>query len=62
MRLSTSNSQAAQDCAAGLVDGCITTGAAMEQYGLELARDFGSLSMGFTIHARSQRGPEGLCN
>jgi hypothetical protein len=55
-RLSTSNSQAAQDCAAGLVDACITTRAAMDAYGLRLARDFGPVSMGFTVHA--QRLPE----
>ena len=59
VRLSTSNSQAARDCAAGLVDACITTGTAMEQHRLELVRDFGSLSMGFTIHARSAAGEGG---
>jgi hypothetical protein len=47
-----SNSQAARDCAAGLVDACITTEAAMQEHGLELVRDFGSLSMGFSVHAR----------
>jgi CheY-like chemotaxis protein len=59
VRLAPSNSQAAADCAAGLVDACITTRAAMEDHGLELARDFGALSMGFTIHARSEDADAG---
>ena len=52
LRLSTSNSQAAQECASGLVDACITTRAAMEDHGLHLARDFGAVAMGFTVHAQ----------
>jgi CheY-like chemotaxis protein len=52
LRLATSNSEAARSCAAALVDACITTRAAMEAHGLALARDFGSVSMGFTVHAR----------
>ena len=54
VRFVTSNSQAARDCAQGLVDACITTQAAMSEHGLELVRDFGSLSMGFTVHARTR--------
>ncbi len=50
--LVTSNSQAASDCAAGLVDACITTEAAMRLHRLELVRDFGPVSMAFTIHVR----------
>ena len=52
VRLVASNSQAARDCAEGLVDACITTVPAMVEHGLELVRDFGPLSMGFTVHAQ----------
>ena len=51
--LVASNSQAASDCAAGLVDACITTQAAMERLHLELVRDFGAVSMAFTVHVRT---------
>ena len=51
--LVASNSQAAEDCADGLVDASITTGVAMELHGLELVRDFGPVSMAFTVHART---------
>lgn len=48
--LTTSNARAADECAAGRADGCITTGAAAEDRGLILLRDFGPIHMGFTIH------------
>jgi hypothetical protein len=45
-----SNSQAAIDCAAGRVEGCITTLVAAERNGLRVIRDFGRVPMVFTIH------------
>jgi hypothetical protein len=48
---STSNSQAALDCLAGISEGCITTLAAMKEHGLKLVEDYGRIEMGFTIHA-----------
>jgi hypothetical protein len=45
-----SNSQAAIDCAAGRVEGCITTLVAAERNGLRIIRDFGPVPMVFTIH------------
>lgn len=48
--LTTSNSQAAEECAAGSVDGCITTRPAAEYRGLRVVTDFGPVQMGFTIH------------
>ncbi|MFD9380598.1 bacilysin biosynthesis protein BacA [Streptomyces sp. NPDC059999] len=45
-----SNSQAAIDCAEGLVDGCITTIVAAERHGLRVLRDFGPVPMVFTVH------------
>jgi len=48
--LVTSNAQAARDCAQGLVEGCITTQPAAEQYGLQILRDFGPVPMDFTVH------------
>jgi hypothetical protein len=63
VQLVTSNSQAARDCADGLVDACITTAPAMVEHGLELVQDFGPLSMGFTVHAQREQLPEpaGYC-
>jgi hypothetical protein len=45
-----SNSQAAIDCAAGKVEGCITTIVAAERHGLRVLRDFGPVPMVFTVH------------
>jgi hypothetical protein len=45
-----SNSQAALDCAAGLVDGCITTAAAATMHELKVVTDFGPVPMVFTLH------------
>jgi hypothetical protein len=45
-----SNSQAAIDCAAGRVEGCITTVAAAEANNLRVLRDFGAVPMVFTVH------------
>jgi hypothetical protein len=50
VKLSTSNSQAALDCAAGLVDGCITTSKAAAMHSLEILQDFGPVPMVFTVH------------
>ncbi|MGQ0576628.1 MAG: hypothetical protein ACT4RN_20870 [Pseudonocardia sp.] len=47
---STSNTQAATECAAGAVEGCITTDVAAARHGLNVLRDFGPVSMGFTVH------------
>lgn len=48
--LTSSNSQAALDCAAGRTDGCITTLPAAQRNGLTVVHDFGPVPMGFTIH------------
>lgn len=48
---SSSNSQAALDCAEGRVDACITTAAAAERYGLVAIDDHGPVDMAFTLHA-----------
>ncbi|MCY0928061.1 bacilysin biosynthesis protein BacA [Streptomyces sp. H27-H1] len=45
-----SNSQAARDCAEGLVEGCVTTIVAAENNGLRVLRDFGPVPMVFTVH------------
>ncbi|MET8630570.1 bacilysin biosynthesis protein BacA [Kitasatospora sp. NPDC004669] len=45
-----SNSQAALDCAAGEVEGCITTIVAAERNGLRVLSDFGPVPMVFTVH------------
>lgn len=50
VRLSTSNAEAASECAAGLVDACVTTSAAAESHGLRIRDDFGAVSMVYTIH------------
>lgn len=49
--LATSNAAAARSCAAGEVDGCITTRPAAEANGLAILVDHGPVPMGFTIHA-----------
>lgn len=48
---SSSNSQAASDCAEGRVDACITTAAAAERHGLVTIEDHGPVDMAFTLHA-----------
>lgn len=50
IRYTTSNAQAAIDCASGLTDGCITTLPAAINNKLLLVNDFGEIRMGFTIH------------
>jgi prephenate dehydratase len=50
VRVSTSNSKAAQECADGQVDGCITTAPAAAMNGLQIIRDFGPVPMVFTVH------------
>lgn len=49
--LVNSNAEAASTCAAGAADGCITTLAAAQRHGLTVIRDFGTVQMGFSIHA-----------
>lgn len=50
VRLVTSNSVAAAECADGIVDGCITTSAAASKFNLKIIEDFGPVPMGFSIH------------
>jgi|SRR5579875_1614929 len=51
VRMARSNSEAAQICARGETDGCITTVVAANANDLAIVKDFGSVQMGFTIHA-----------
>jgi prephenate dehydratase len=51
IRLVSSNSAAALECAAGAADACITTSVAAEANGLEILEDFGPVPMGFSVHA-----------
>lgn len=51
IRMAKSNSEAAQICARGETDGCITTAVAANSNGLTIVKDFGSIQMGFSIHA-----------
>lgn len=48
---STSNSQAALDCAAGKSEGCITTKQCAKKLKLKILKNFGELPMGFALHA-----------
>ena len=50
LTLVTSNAEAARLCAAGEMDGCITTLAAVKKEGLTVIHDHGAVPMGFTIH------------
>ena len=50
LMLVTSNARAAQLCAEGRVDACITTQPAAEQHGLQVLKDFGPVPMDFTLH------------
>ncbi|MFD1744675.1 hypothetical protein ACFSE1_04300 [Rhizobium helianthi] len=50
--ITTSNSQAAVDCASGKTDGCITTMAALEMHGLKIVENFGPVPMVFTLHGQ----------
>lgn len=52
IELFNSNSEAARQCAVGVVDGCITTLFAAEQCRLNILADFGPVPMGFSIHAK----------
>ena len=49
-----SNVAAAMSCAQGETDACVTTAIAAERAGLPVAKDFGPVSMGFTIHANRE--------
>ena len=46
-----SNAEAAERCAAGDSDGCITTIVAARSHRLRVVADFGPVPMGFSIHA-----------
>lgn len=48
--LTTSNARAAQECADGSVDACVTTLPAAQSHRLRVITDFGPVPMGFTIH------------
>ena len=48
--LTTSNAQAAVECAKGNAEGCITTLTAARAHGLVVLDDFGPVSMGFSVH------------
>lgn len=54
--LSTSNSQAAIECAERRTDGCVTTIVAAQERGLRVLRDFGPVPMIFTIHKAVEAG------
>jgi len=53
--LTTSNAQAALDCVSGKADACITTDVAARDNGLVILRDFGPVSMGFSLHVPVQK-------
>lgn len=50
LTLVLSNSRAAQDCASGAADGCITTSKAAADQGLVTRRNFGPVPMVYTLH------------
>jgi hypothetical protein len=54
VQFTTSNAQAAADCAAGLADACITTRQAAALHNLVILRNFGPVDMGFTVHVFSE--------
>lgn len=47
---STSNTQAADDCASGKAEGCVTTYAKAVEQGFDVAIELGEIPMGFAIH------------
>lgn len=54
IELATSNAAAAQTCARGGADACITTEPAAVEHGLTIVDDFGPVAMGFSIHVPHQ--------
>jgi prephenate dehydratase len=56
-RVATSNAASAEQCAAGAADACITTLAAARATGLVVRRNFGTIPMGFTLHAPRTEEP-----
>jgi prephenate dehydratase len=50
LRLVSSNSQAARECASGAADGCVTTSKAAADNGLAIQRNFGPVPMVYTLH------------
>jgi hypothetical protein len=53
--LSSSNSRAAADCAAGLYDACVTTDLAAGAEGLDIIENFGTVPMVFTMHVGKEQ-------
>lgn len=53
IRLFNSNSEAAHQCAADVVDACISTDISARRCGLTVLADFGPVPMGFSIHAKT---------
>lgn len=49
--LVNSNSAAALECARGAVDSCVTTLVSAQAHGLRVVKDYGSVQMGFSVHA-----------
>lgn len=58
LRLVSSNSQAARECAGGAADGCITTSKAAADQGLVIQRNFGPVPMVYTLHVAAGGSPE----
>jgi len=50
LRLVTSNSAAARECASGAAEGCVTTSKAAADQGLVIRRNFGPVPMVYTLH------------
>jgi hypothetical protein len=53
----SSNALAAEECARGMTDGCLTTLCAAQQYELKPVHSFGRVRMAFTIHGPPDHGP-----
>ncbi|MDP0929770.1 prephenate dehydratase [Paracoccus onubensis] len=63
-RFVASTALAAQECACGRAEGCITTLAAADRHGLRVLHRYGPVPMGFTIHgpaARDTLSPAATC-
>lgn len=52
-----SNSAAAEACAKGIVEGCVTTLVSAQSHGLEVVKDYGCVPMGFSVHVGTRSGP-----
>ncbi|WP_243698444.1 hypothetical protein [Paracoccus alkanivorans] len=63
-RFVASTALAAQECASGKAEGCITTLAAADRHGLRVLHRYGPVPMGFTVHgpaARDTLSPAATC-